>query len=129
MANIHGFGDMQRINQPANDEYLPVNNMNDLPFFSPSSIVDPRRQGFFSVVRTIFCPFFKPLSFISAMCIIDICVFTVTIIYSLYNNGLDTNNDVLLAPNINTLLLFGAKVLLHNILVSLWNDTRKKTMV
>lgn len=111
MANIHGVGEIERRNQDNsnNQQANSGDGMNDFPFFSFGN-VNPRTQGFLSTMKGIFCPYFKPISFIFSMCIVDLCVFIITIGYSIYSDGLETTNDIFLAPSFSTLIKFGAKV-------------------
>ena len=83
MANIHRVGDYERGNQPrrpaAGGQVPNMAGMGRLPFLSSQEAVDPRNQGFFSTLRSILCPFFKPISFIFMMCIIDVAFYLATL--------------------------------------------------
>ena len=123
MANIHGIGDIPDNNQ----NQQPLNNQNEndepndnqarnrpgisqIPFFNEQNMADPRNLNFFDTMRSIFCPFLKPISFIFVISIIQISVFSITLVHSSISGGLETTNSVFLSPNNGTLSKFGAKV-------------------
>jgi len=104
MASVPGY----------NEEY-PVDNMQlrnfrriSLPAESDAN--DSRNQNCLSTYREIFCPYLRLVSFSTAIAILNINLFIVTLVHSFINGGLDSKNEVFLAPNINTLVTFGAKV-------------------
>ena len=89
------------------------NNFGRIPFLAEQNNVDPRTMNFINTMRSIFCPFMKPISFIFMMSVIDGLVFFVTIIHSISTEGLETNG-IFLAPNNGTLVTFGARVSMFN---------------
>jgi len=117
MANVHGVGDLPRDNNrgaanPRGNLNMPGANMAArIPFFaSNQEPVNPRTQGFPSTIKSILCPFFKPVSFIFLICIIDVAFYIATLIWSSYHGGLDNSGDIFLGPSTQTLIDFGAKV-------------------
>ena len=117
MANVHGMADVDRRDQqrrPAADNQganMGGAAMARLPFLSSQDNEDPRRQGFFSTLRSILCPYFKPVSFIFMICILDIAVYIGTLVHSVNNGGLDSSGKKFLGPSSETLTTFGAKVI------------------
>ncbi len=82
-----------------------------MPFLSLVRGPDPRRLGFFSTLKSILCPYFKPVSFIFMMCLIDTAMYVFAVAYSLVvYNGLDSTGNVFLGPTAEALIDLGAKV-------------------
>jgi len=142
MANVHGMGEVERGDQNrraplarggggagraggAGGAGALQNNFGQIPFLNTNQAdVNPRTQGFGGIMRTIFCPYFKCISFMFIICAFDTIMFIATLIYSAKNGGL--TSDQFLAPSTKSLIAFGARVIrLNNVIVSLLNDKEK----
>ena len=72
---------------------------------------DPRSDGFVRTMWSIFCPYFKLMSFLLLMCVFDIAFYIATLIHScVVYKGLDGSS--FLGPVTETLMRFGCKVTL-----------------
>jgi hypothetical protein len=123
MANAPENVEVEGNNQP------PANIFNRAPLLVPPNIDNPRTLGFFSTYRSIFCPTLRIVSFIFIISAIDIFIYIACIVHSLSTGGLGSERETFLAPSNSTLFLFGSKVLLLPLIVSLLYDIEKKRMV
>ncbi|OMJ75631.1 hypothetical protein SteCoe_25188 [Stentor coeruleus] len=97
MANIHGVSDIQ-------DPLLSNTNRIDallLGGFSMGSADQARRETFLKMLKTLICPYFIKKSFSSAICLFNILIFIICLLYG-------STPGKFLSPSQETLILFGA---------------------
>lgn len=126
MANVQENENNELNNQPPAN---PPGILNRIPLLVPQNMEDPRSRGFVSTFRSIFCPTLNVVSFVFVVSLIDILLYLVSLFHSASTGGLESKDDIFLAPSNSTLILFGAKVFLRQLLVPLLHDNESRRRI
>ena len=104
MADVHGFGDFRNNNTNNNRTYRAMNDNQQSTrgtmgtFMNIQSTGDPRKETFWTFLKTFMCPQLEFLSFTFIIILILTAIYIVTLCF-----GLEKNEKHLLPPKLSTL--------------------------